>query len=406
MELLIVADDLTGAADAAVPFAGTRETAVLVQAGASWPAAEVLAINTESRYLDERSARKSVGETLLKATVHSSVRVFKKIDSLMRGNVGVEIAATLEALSRPDRPVLAIVAPAFPRTGRTTVDGCVHVEGSRDSANIDIGKVLADVGLSHALVLRDQWTDAESLSELLRQILSARIDTVIVDALDDVDLSAIVAAAKVLGEQALLVGSGGLAARLALSMAEEDATTAPDASRRVCRAEGNTLVVIGSYAPTSAAQLNELVRAGFEHVHLDHAATGNSESINPDTTISSLQAALSRGRAVLTPDPSAPLDKKQAKKIAAALGAVVQAVHTNVSSIVISGGETAFAVLDRLDIPVLNIRGEIQPGIVAAEMPGLRQPFVTKSGAFGDVDALTSVVEYLEKPMHKATKGI
>jgi uncharacterized protein YgbK (DUF1537 family) len=411
MELLIVADDLTGAADAAVPFASTRDTVVLVRPGASWPSAEVLAINTESRYLDERSARRSVGEIVARATRQGSFRVFKKIDSLMRGNVGVEIAATLEALSRPDRPVLAIVAPAFPRTGRTTINGSVHVEGTADSSNIYIGKVLTSVGLSHALVSRDDWTDAASLSEVFQKVLAARIDTVIVDARSDLELSAIVDAAGSLGEQALLVGSGGIAGRLAASMGEEVSAPvpAPAVLRRKSeqKAPGNALVVIGSYAPTSDAQLAELVRTGFEHVHLDHAArTSDSVTIDVSSTIVALRKALSHGRAVLTPDPTAPLDKKQAKTIAAALGTTVQAIQADVSSIVISGGETAYSILEHLGVPVLNIRGEILPGIVAAEMPGLKQPFVTKSGAFGDVHALTSVVEYLEDHMHAATEGI
>ncbi|MEW1821603.1 four-carbon acid sugar kinase family protein [Arthrobacter sp. NPDC080031] len=403
MELLIVADDLTGAADAAVPFSASRETAVLVHPTVAWPPADVLAINTETRYADGLTARKTVGGLVSRAG-RNGVRVFKKIDSLLRGNVGVEIAASLEALRLPDLPILAIVAPAFPRTGRTTLNGIVHVAGTPLGSQRRVADVLSGTGLSHALVSTDDWTDPASLAARFQQILSAHIDTAIVDARNDSDLAAIVAAAESFGDQALLVGSGGISAALASSLkSDEPAKRArPIPVKGGHRAGGHSLVVIGSYAPTSRAQLDELVRAGFQHIHLDHTdrldAGDPSGAMNVGATIATLRDALDRGQAVLTPDLAAALDKKQAKIVAAAIGATAAAAASHASSIVVSGGETAVAVLNHLGVAVLNIRGEILPGIVDAEMPGHIQPFITKSGAFGDVDALTSVVTHIEQP--------
>ncbi len=410
MELLIVADDLTGAADAAVPFSASRETAVLVHPTVAWPPADVLAINTESRYTDGLSARKTVGELVSRAG-QNGVRVFKKVDSLLRGNVGAEIAASLEALRRTDRPVLAIVAPAFPRTGRTTLNGIVHMAGSPLGSQRRIADVLSGAGLSHALVSTDDWTDPTSLAVRFQQILTANIDTAIVDARNDSDLAAIVAAAESLGDQALLVGSGGISAPLASSFESDDPEkrARPIPVRGGHPAGGHSLVVIGSYAPTSRAQLDELVRAGFQHIHLDHTsrldAGDPTGTIDVGATITTLKEALDRGHAVLTADPAAALDKKQAKTVAAALGATAAAAASHASSIVVSGGETAVAVLNHLGVAVLNIRGEILPGIVDAEMPGHIQPFITKSGAFGDVDALTSVVTYIEHRTSATTEG-
>ena len=49
-------DDLTGAADAAVAFAATADTRILVDVSAPWPTSPVIAVNLETRYLDEVSA--------------------------------------------------------------------------------------------------------------------------------------------------------------------------------------------------------------------------------------------------------------------------------------------------------------------------------------------------------------
>lgn len=341
----------------------------------------------------------------------NGVRVFKKVDSLLRGNVGVEIAASLEALRLHDRPVLAILAPAFPRTGRTTLDGIVHMGGTPLGSQRRVADVLSGTGLSHALVSTDDWTDPASLAARFQKILAAHIDTAIVDARNDSDLAAIVAAAESLGDHALLVGSGGISALLASSFESDDLEKRPRPTPASGghRAGGHSLVVIGSYAPTSRAQLDELVRAGFQHIHLDHTnrvdAGDPAGTIDVGRTIATLREALDRGQAVLTPDPAAGLDKRQAKTVAAALGATAAAAASHASSIVVSGGETAVAVLDHLGVDVLNIKGEILPGVVDAEMPGHIQPFITKSGAFGDVDALASVVSYVDHRTSATPEG-
>jgi uncharacterized protein YgbK (DUF1537 family) len=52
--------------------------------------------------------------------------------------------------------------------------------------------------------------------------------------------------------------------------------------------------------------------------------------------------------------------------------------------LVLSGGHTAQAVLDRLGATRLDLVAELEPGVVASRSPGLRQLVVTKAGAFGD----------------------
>ncbi len=50
----IIADDLTGAADAAAAYGPTHSSSVILDVDAPWPDAQILSINTESRYLARR----------------------------------------------------------------------------------------------------------------------------------------------------------------------------------------------------------------------------------------------------------------------------------------------------------------------------------------------------------------
>jgi hypothetical protein len=51
------------------------------------------------------------------------------MDSILRGQPAAEIGALLGALRQAGQPTMAVVAPAFPATGRTTVSGAC---GSRE----------------------------------------------------------------------------------------------------------------------------------------------------------------------------------------------------------------------------------------------------------------------------------
>src|SRR5687768_4213013 len=116
--LIIVADDLTGAADSA---------ARCVQAGLSaevWldssPTArqvdenepDVISVSTDSRFLSPDEAAQRVQSLL--ATIApdsvSDVTWYKKIDSTLRGNLGAELEAILHTMPS----LCAVISPGFP----------------------------------------------------------------------------------------------------------------------------------------------------------------------------------------------------------------------------------------------------------------------------------------------------
>jgi uncharacterized protein YgbK (DUF1537 family) len=267
--LTIVADDLTGAADAAAGYGAGRTSAVVLGPDVPWPTSDVLAVDTESRYLSEQEAALLVG-SVVRRSVDLGRPVFKKIDSLLRGNVGAEVAAALDAVSGAER-ALAVVAPAFPGTGRTTVGGVVHVGGVPNVDGDHAGDVAASLTAAGLLAGRLAPAPTDSPADIAAQLdrLHADgVDAVVVDAVTDADLETIARASGLVTGPTLVTGSGGLAAHMLSLVDDGSAATAP------LTPTDRVLVVVGSYSGPARSQIDELVRRGAEHVELRHRDDG------------------------------------------------------------------------------------------------------------------------------------
>ena len=357
---------------------------VVLTLDGEWPDSEILAINTESRYLPDVQAAAVVGNAVERA-VGLGRRVFKKFDSLLRGNVGVELAAAAVGVADGG---MAIVAPAFPATGRTTVNGIVHVNGVPNTEGMfggDVCRALAAGGLSAESVLRSPSRRPEDLANLLREMHGRGIQAAVVDAESDADLRTIVDAAGLLDVPTLLAGSGGLAGHVEerKEVSSRELATRPGAAR--------TMLVIGSYSPLARLQIQELVAAGVSHVTLDH---GN---MSGPAVHRELLEALDRGDVVLTPDPSGTLDKSQANAVARALALATAAGIGKCGSLFLTGGETATAVLAEIGVTSFTVLGEIEPGVVASRLGGPLPLMVTKAGAFGDAGTLLRAAQFLTR---------
>src|SRR3954453_22186987 len=123
--LVIVADDLTGAADSAAPLTRRGPTWVVVDPAGDWPQdAAVLAVDTDSRHTDPTTAAVRVAAATERAAGRGGQGV-KEIEARLRGNMADELLAMRDVLVRDSDRILMVVAPAFPATGRTTRSGVV-----------------------------------------------------------------------------------------------------------------------------------------------------------------------------------------------------------------------------------------------------------------------------------------
>ncbi len=271
MDCLLVADDLTGACDAAVHFAmrGLHPVAVLVAPEAQHSTARVLAVTTESRDLPPAEIRPALSLVAAKFPIDSAALVFKKIDSTLRGNMGLEIAAALESFHCD----AAVVCPAFPKMRRIVERGVLRVAGSPDFEPLDVAPLLQ---------LQSGHPCAPSRPDRIADLLHSGARVVSVDAACDEDLDRIAAALLPLGRRILWAGSAGLASALARLVGERcDPPAVPPHA-------GPALFCIGSDHAVTLAQQEALLAgrpAVLVHPH--------------DTARQSICAALARGEHVI-----------------------------------------------------------------------------------------------------------
>ena len=391
LKVVIVADDLTGALDVAGPFANRgHATWVVVDHRQVDPAqfadARVLSVNATSRHLPPALAQALVRETVERLCPPRTPILIKKIDSTLRGNVAVETLATLQASGRRN----AIVIPAFPAQGRTVAGAMVHVQG---------------VPLPHTAFARDALSPPplEPLDAVFRAALpDARVQAVpprgpfelsdgagplrvyVVDSATDEDLRTTVTALGAGLDRCVLVGSAGIAGAVArVSMRDAPHEPLPPV-------ENGVLIVVGSRAEQSAAQVDMLAQAADVAVFpAPNGALRDDRAIQVDPhPVAVLRAVAGEAGAVAD---AASVARALAQNAARALGA------RRIDALVATGGDTAIAVLNALGVAALRVMGDLLPGIPYARLDVRGKPLwlVTKAGGFGTPGALCEVVARL-----------
>src|SRR6185437_3512143 len=126
MDVAIIADDLTGAADSALEFTAPGRQVQVVLGVLIPNGADVLAVDVDSREVAPTEAARRVAEAVHSLAAQAPRLWYKKLDSTLRGNV----AAELTAFADSTRCSLLLVAPAFPAQGRGYIDGALWVDAS------------------------------------------------------------------------------------------------------------------------------------------------------------------------------------------------------------------------------------------------------------------------------------
>jgi uncharacterized protein YgbK (DUF1537 family) len=355
--ITVIADDLTGAADAAVAFA----MPAYVSLGADAPPLAVVAFDTDSRALPEAEAARRVHAAAL-AALRPASRLYKKIDSTLRGNAGSEIAAAVRAANEVRGKAVAIVCPAYPRTGRTVRGGRVLVHGVPPDDLPSVGDLLRAAGLN---ALR--WRPGEAAPE--------SANALVCDAEADDDLAAIARAGAALPHAVVWTGSAGLARHLTAALG----LRAPAGPPLPKPAQGPVLTLVGSRAPMARAQAAALAESGaVEAIPLSAEAPA------------AVARALAAGRDVLVRIPEElEFEPARAGALAQALGHLAQVNAARIGGLVATGGDSARAALTALGAKGLYLVRELEAGVPLGVADGERPiPVVTKSGAFGDRDTL------------------
>ncbi len=433
--VLIIADDLTGAADSGAQFArsGWRTLLVLhhppplvspqglgglVLEPGSPQEADVLVLSSESRGLaGGAEAAQAVKNILAACSPSSFPLVYKKIDSTLRGHPAAELAAVMSALGE----TRALIAPAFPAQGRTTRGGRVLINGlpleqtsfSREAPTGDLRCIFGEeAGLLPLEMIRGAETR-------LRAALNEARGLLIADAENEADLLRL-ARAALAQEVRLWCGSAGLAGALAAYIGSK-----PEADKEpphpTTRLPGHFLAVAGSLHLATAAQVAAARRAGAAVFQPPSGFFTHPLPQGMAETAARLAGALADGQdavlAVLSPtDLSARPDSSRLTngytqykngispaQIAARLAqtAVITLESATPTGLLLTGGETARAVCQALGCTRLWLGGEVEPGIPWSRMADGRYPgllVVTKAGGFGREESLINVFRQFSSP--------
>ncbi len=392
MHVAIIADDLTGAADTGVQLARAGYRTAVAFGDAPIPPAEDLdavALDTDSRAMPAGFAAKRVLEAA--RAVRDARIVYKKLDSTLRGPIAAELAAALESTGR-DR---AVVAPAFPSAGRTTVEGVqlvrgvpVHETEAKDDPRTPVreGHIPTLLGASFPSVGSLSFEELVDPAAVRRGLDGSTC--VVADATREEDLEALVRAVADPSE-VLWAGSAGLALALANVYPGPHAGTTPSSPAPV----RGVLVVVGSLSGVARGQLRSLSEG-----YGCRAAPVSGEPGALEEVLGLAREGLVEGACVAVHSAEERDPSGAAGSIVEALAEVVAGLSEGglIDALVLTGGETAIGVGRRLGAVGIRLEGEVEPGIPVGTLIG-PSPYrvVTKAGGFGGPDTLVRVVEKL-----------
>jgi uncharacterized protein YgbK (DUF1537 family) len=390
MLIAVIADDLTGAADTGVQLvhAGYRTGVYFRESEVLGDDLDAVSFDTDSRVMPAGFAAKRVLEAACAA--REARIVYKKLDSTLRGNVAAELAASLGG-ARRDR---AIVAPAFPAAGRTTVGGTQLVHGisvdETEMANdpdtpvrvAHVPSLLAEAFSSVGVLGVEDLADPERVHRALEEN-----ECVVADADRDADLERLVRAVPD-PARVLWAGSAGLALGLG-SVYSGPCAGAAGVQRAPVRP---VLVVVGSLSGVAREQARRLVgEYGEVDVPLEAGGTGALEG-----TVAAVRDALAGGACAVVHSP----EERQAsgESVLVSLAEVVALLSEErcFEGLVLTGGATAVGVARRLGASGIRLEGEVEKGVPRGTLIGPSPyPVVTKAGGFGGPDTLVGAVEAL-----------
>jgi uncharacterized protein YgbK (DUF1537 family) len=401
LEQLVVADDLSGAAESAATFLlRTTRIRVVLAPDESDPhddsaeSARVMVLDTDSRHLGAEAAGDAVARCVAQALAGTDgVRVTKKVDSLLRGSIAAEVRALASVLG-----ATPVVATALPSAGRTIVDGVPLVDGRPlatttlwSAEDGDAPKTVADAlaGLESVTVPLAVVRDAPQLrAALTAAVEQARVP--LCDAETDADLDAVVAASNAL-DNPFLVGSAALVAADARSFLADQAQTLADqaqthSEQAPTRAADEphveqdhvVVAVVGSAAPTIPEQVAQLEDLGLPVLRLDPRELLTS----PAEARQRVEQVVTSAGLLIALDQTVAVEPAVARRLSAALASAAEPATRRATVLLATGGETARAVLSSLGVHRMTpvavhggvVRSLTPEGLVVLTRPGSHGP--------------------------------
>jgi uncharacterized protein YgbK (DUF1537 family) len=418
-----IADDYTGASDLAntLTRCGLRtvQTIGVPSDDLKLPEVDAVVVSLKSRSIEasQAVAKSRAAEKWLRGhgASHVLFKICSTFDSTDAGNIG----PVMDALRADSGDAILLVTPAFPETGRTVYQGNLFV-GSvplnesplkdhplNPMHDSNLARVLArqcktKVGLVDLAVIA---RGADAVRTHLAELAKKGFGAAIADAVFERDLETI---GMVALDHRVSVGASGIGlglARALVSSGRARASAATDISAKPVG--GPAACLAGSCSQATLQQIAQAEQV-MPVLHLDPEQVVAGK----DETQRALAWAKERlGKAPIliasssTPDQVSALQARHGRD--AAGHAIEQAmadiaeglVKSGVRRLVVAGGETSGAVVDRLSIPGFLVGPEIAAGVPVLRAVGARDGdmvLALKSGNFGGPEFFSDALKLMK----------
>lgn len=424
-KIAIIADDLTGANATSSLLAreGFKSATFLdikKYVAEDYQSLDVVSINTDSRSIKKDIAYKRVGE-VVNFFKREDIGLFvKRIDSTLRGNIGAEIDGVLDNVSED---TVAVVVPAFPKSGRVCIGGYLMVEQvPLENTDVSVDPKTPVTTSKVSYIIKRQTKKKIGFIELgnvlkgVDYIKDALINEVkngcriiVVDATTNEDIERIAKAVKESKIKVISVDPGPFTHALSKELLEEPEVELGQ----------KLMVTVGSVSELTRKQLDEFIleRSPFivevDVEKLIYTQTSNEEisrvvnillkQINNynviGVTTNSSKKVLDLNKISneldITEDD---VSQRIAKGLAKINKRVIDSSNSIIGGLYTSGGDITVAVCKELEATGIKVKDQVIPLAVYGRLLGGRYhdiAIITKGGLVGDEKAMIKCIDYI-----------
>jgi len=408
IKLLIAADDLTGALDTGVRFAG-RGIKTLVTTDADIDIngiddhTEVLVVDTETRHLSADEAYKIVYALIEKAVSSGIGNIYKKTDSVMRGNIGSELLAVLNGAASGAASDKLMLVPAFPDNDRTTSEGVQYVSGVPLAQSHFACDPFDPVTVSYIPDMIGKYTEHTDIRTVIvkqgeKPDFDAHRGIFIFDAETNEDMVNIGDMLNRAGQLGLTAGCAGFAGVLS------DVLNFTRHKQELPAFGENTLIVSGSVNKMSIEQIDHLKENGCKGVSLTPEQKQDGDFCNStgcDGLVRTIQLTLAKSAFAYIEVIKSESNIIEADRslVAEKIGQIVKRVQGDfpIGNLIVIGGDTLLGIMRQLDVKKIIPAFELSPGIACSKIESGKYSFnlITKSGGFGQKETLMNVLSWI-----------
>lgn len=408
LQLLIIADDFTGALDTGVQFSKRGIATIVTTDIKDWQKAitantEVLVLDTESRYLDGEAAYNRLKKILSQAKAMNIQYLYKKVDSALRGNISAEIKAIVDTY--PDKFIPFL--PAHPRINRNVIQGVLYVDGVPVNKSVFADDPYEPVLESNILKRLEQEANIYATYEPVNssQDLEETLTVFDSESINDMDES--LKKIQKIDGLAIAIGCAAFAEILAQNIFIKS-----DSPK--LKIDAPLVVISGSVNKITESQIAFAEDMNYPRISLTTEQILDENYWETDKGLSDINHfnhLLKNANLIMfeTLSPSTQREVKLALPqksqnrftIGKSLGQLTRHIWeiSTQGTFLFTGGDTLFQCMEVLGVEQIQPITEISSGVVLAQIKWQDKwlNVITKSGGFGEKDVFVRIVNLIEE---------